>query len=106
MYGVVLLTRMRTTRRKTCRRLQVYSVTVETPAKLTLSASSSSSWAIEMARPTSLSDTVAKTLNRLTDRVFTEALSASDNDAMTQLIEDYFCRDGGIIIKAMHLLQL
>ena len=106
MYGIVLLTCTWTTRRKTCRRLQIYSVTIETPAKLTLSASSSSSWAIEMARPTSLSDTAVKTLNRLTDRMFTEALSVSDNDSMTQLIEDYFCRDGGIIIKAMHLLQL
>ena len=106
MYGVVLLTRTRTTRRKTCTRLQVYSITVETPAKLTLTVSCLSSWATEMARPTSLSDMVVKTLNRLTDPVFTEALSASDNDAMTQLIEDYFCRDGGIIIKAMNLLQL
>ena len=60
----------------------------------------SESLGLKMARPTPLPDTVAKTLNRLTDRVFLEALSASDSDAMTQLIEDYFCGDGGII--AMH----
>ena len=43
---------------------------------------------------------VARTLNCLTDRAFTEALSARDSDAMTQLIQDYFCGDEG-----MHFLK-
>ena len=36
---------------------------------------------------------VASALNRLTDRVFVEALSFRDQDAMADLVADFFCGD-------------
>ena len=46
---------------------------------------------------------VARTLNRLTDSAFIEALSASDSATMADLIEDYFCndRDSGIFFNRL-----
>ena len=38
-----------------------------------------------------MAETVALTLNRLTDSSFVEPLSARDRSAMTALLEDYFC---------------
>ena len=37
--------------------------------------------------------TVASTLNRLTDRAFLDAMSDSDQRAMSEFITDYFCED-------------
>ena len=37
------------------------------------------------------SDQVATTLNRLTDQAFTQALSARDRGALSDLIEEFFC---------------
>ena len=36
---------------------------------------------------------VASALNRLTDRVFIEALSFRDQDAMADLVANFFCGD-------------
>lgn len=37
------------------------------------------------------SEKIAATLNRLTERSFTEALSARDQQLMSDFIADYFC---------------
>ena len=36
-------------------------------------------------------DLVASALNRITDRVFVDALSSSDRAAMSELVADFFC---------------
>ena len=36
-------------------------------------------------------DRVATVLNRLTDKEFTDALSASDRAALSDLVSEYFC---------------
>ena len=36
---------------------------------------------------------VSSALNRLTDRMFVEALSSRDQDAMADLVADFFCGD-------------
>ena len=36
-------------------------------------------------------DLVASALNRITDRVFVDALSSSDRAAMSELAADFFC---------------
>ena len=36
---------------------------------------------------------VASAINRLTDRVFVEALSSRDQDTMADLVADFFCGD-------------
>ena len=41
-------------------------------------------------------DLVASALNRITDRVFVDALSFSDRAAMSELVADFFCDDEGI----------
>ena len=38
-------------------------------------------------------DLVASALNRITDRVFVDALSSSDRAAMSELVADFFCDD-------------
>ena len=39
------------------------------------------------------SERVVSALNRLTDRVFVDALSAGDQSAMSDLVADFFCGD-------------
>ena len=39
---------------------------------------------------------VASPLNRITDRVFVDALSSSDRVAMSEQVADFFCEDEGI----------
>ena len=41
-------------------------------------------------------DLVASFLNRITDRVFVDALSSSDRAAMSELVADFFCDDESI----------
>ena len=36
-------------------------------------------------------DLVAKTLNRLTDRVFTDALTDRDRGSLSDLVHEFFC---------------
>ena len=41
-------------------------------------------------------DLVASPLNRITERVFVDALSSSDRVAMSELVADFFCEDESI----------
>ena len=42
-------------------------------------------------------DLVASALNRITDRVFVDALSSSNRAAMSELVADFFCDDESIV---------
>ena len=46
-----------------------------------------------MAQP---ADSVARTLNRLTDRAFVDGLTGNDRAAMEEFIQDYFCDENDL----------